>query len=112
MTNYVCTRVTFLVERSSTKNRGGKKEREREREKRMENRRKRENETSSVTKLACSPANLRYVTPRIVLREQITFVEFLLCHRIVCRFVCNAHARTIDAHSTVTEFQAGKNLKI
>ena len=111
----MCTRVTFLVERSSTKNRGGKKERERERErereKRMENRRKRENETSSVTKLACSPANLRYVTPRIVLREQITFVEFLLCHRIVCRFVCNAHARTIDARSTVTSSKRG-NLKI
>lgn len=106
----MCTRVTFLVERSSTKNRGGKKEREREREKRMENRRKRENETSSVTKLACSPANLRYVT-RIVLREQITFVEFLLCHRIVCRFVCNAHARTIDARSTVTSSKRG-NLKI
>lgn len=86
----------------------GKREWEKKKKKRMENRRKWENETSSVTKLACSPANLRYVTPRIVLREQITFVEFLLCHRIVCRFVCNVRAWLMYAHSTLISSTLGK----
>lgn len=88
--------------------RKGKENGKKKKKKRMENRRKWENETSSVTKLACSPANLRYVTPRIVLREQITFVEFLLCHRIVCRFVCNVRAWLMYAHSTLISSTLGK----
>lgn len=62
MTGHVCIRVTF-TETLFHEKEGGEKE-------------EKEWKIVGSGKLACSSADLRYVTPRIALREQITFGVF------------------------------------
>lgn len=53
----------------------------------MENVRKLENETSSVTKAACSSTNLvalRCALQRYVAMQSDDSLVFLLCHEVVC----------------------------